>query len=135
MNKEFKQVVKNFCEKYKNEYYINIYNFEDMTLTLSVTTGGASGGSCWDELDDEGAVEFEGFTDEIDYYTLVNDILNLYMKEVTSDLIYEVINDILSEQEDISSYEYYGNYTDVYKITIDFRKLPEDIAFYINLAN
>lgn len=136
---ELIKCVNEFVKPYKNEGYIEFETYDlrdNLTMDVNVITGGASGGSCWDTAEDEGAVEYRGFTGTIDYYSLIENILNhFYNDDISSEEIYNIMNNVVGEKQDISSYEYYGNYTDKYRVTIDFKKLPEDISFYLSLAS
>ncbi len=93
------------------------------------STGGASGGSCWDEGDDEGAVPYEGkylgYNDFI--YDWLKYILDNIFLQYAPDKTSKELCDILSQNTNIiytsnrCNNEYYGNYDDYecYWITLE----------------
>lgn len=95
---------------------------------VEVNTGGASGGSCYDTGDDDGARPYDG--DSLDLYTYIfqylknvfDKILSNYANDITSTELCNILyNDpsIIKEDSRCDS-EYYGNYSDYscYYITI-----------------
>ena len=125
--------INEICEKYINNRYIDFWN-NDGEIIIDVTTGGASGGSCWNELDDEGAVEYEGYTgEEITGFEILKEILQSFEPDITDEKVNAILSDI-SSKEDTSVNEYYGNYTESYRVTIDLNKIEdEEIIFYLKM--
>ena len=110
-------------------------------LYAEVNTGGASGGSCWDTGDDDGAQPYEG--DSLD----LNDFIFSYLKPILDDILSSHANEkspqelcqILYNDSSIihedsrCNHEYYGNYDDYscYYITLGdlYQFLSENNSF------
>jgi hypothetical protein len=106
-----------------------------------VNTGGASGGSCWDTGDDDGAQPYEG--DSLD----LNDFVFSYLKPILENILSSHANEkspqelcqILYNDSSIihedsrCNHEYYGNYDDYscYYITLGdlYQFLSENNSF------
>ena len=121
------------CKKYINGEYINFWNY-DGEIVIDVTTGGASGGSCWDEADDEGAVEYDGYEgEEITGFEILKEILQSCESDITDEKVNTILSGI-SSKEDIHEYEYYGNYRDAYRVTINLNEIQDEgILFYLKM--
>lgn len=106
-----------------------------------VNTGGASGGSCYDTGDDDGAQPYDG--KELD----LNDFIFSYLKPILNDILASHANDKSSEElcqilynnpsiineDSRSDTQYYGNYDDYscYYITLGdlYQFLSENNSF------
>jgi hypothetical protein len=85
-----------------------------------VNTGGASGGSCWDTGDDDGAQPYYGNSLELRDFIynylkpILKSILEMQATTVTADELCDILyNSPQNIGEDSrSNYEYYGNYDD-----------------------
>lgn len=83
-------------------------------------SGGAAGGSCWDEGDDEGAISYEGIMPD-NVYAVVDITLNaLGIKDIPP-----YLRNLIMSRWDYNidtDHEYYGNYTDW---KVEFMKVSE----------
>jgi hypothetical protein len=110
-------------------------------LFAEVNTGGASGGSCYDEGPDDGARHYDGDSlilyDFIYYYLqpILEDIISTQATTKTSKELCDILHkksDIIHEDSRCNN-EYYGNYDDYscYYITLEdlFKFLYENEGF------
>lgn len=123
--------INEICKKYINDRDVNFWN-SDGEIFIEVTTGGASGGSCWDEADGiDGAVEYEGYSGpEITGFEILKEILQSFEPDITDEKVNAILADI-STKEDTSVNEYYGNYTDSYRVTIDLNNIQDEEILFI----
>lgn len=107
-----------------------------------VNTGGASGGSCWDTGEDDGAQPYYGSSLDLNNFIfsylkpILNDILNSHaINEISSQELCQILyNDPSIIYEDSrTNYEYYGNCDDYscYYITLGdlYQFLSENNSF------
>lgn len=110
-------------------------------LYADVNTGGASGGSCWDTGDDDGAQPYDG--ESLD----LNDFLFSYLKPILENILHSHANEKSAQElcqvlynnpsiireDSTSDYQYYGNYDDYscYYITLGdlYQFLSENNSF------
>jgi hypothetical protein len=87
-------------------------------ISISVRTGGASGGSCWDTGDDPGAEPYDTretaefsklkpYIEHILFYILGHNHLLYDIKQLVDEIPYNIIH-----EDTYTNYEYYGNYDD-----------------------
>jgi len=113
----------------------------NLMIYISVNTGGASGGSCYDTGEDDGAFPYDGesiyLSDFLDYLKPKLDvILEDYANTKSSSELIELLRTQdynLIREDSYSNYEYYGNYDDygVLYITLYdlFKFLAKNDAF------
>jgi hypothetical protein len=110
-------------------------------LYAEVNTGGASGGSCWDTGDDDGAQPYEGDSLDLNDFVfsylkpILDDILSSHANEKSAQELCQILyNDSSIIHEDSRcNHEYYGNYDDYscYYITLGdlYQFLSENNSF------
>ena len=110
-------------------------------LWAEVNTGGASGGSCWDTGEDDGAMPYDGKSLDLNdfIYSYLQPILENILANQASIKTAKELCDILYHKPDIikedsrCNHEYYGNYDDYecYYITLEdlFKFLYENEGF------
>ena len=110
-------------------------------IWAEVNTGGASGGSCWDTGDDDGAQPYDG--NSLDLHDFIYSYLKPKLQEILStqastktatelcDILYN--NPGIIKEDSRRNNEYYGNYDDYecYYITLEdlFKFLYENEGF------
>lgn len=106
-------------------YYGGVDEYDNVVMFTE--TGGASGGSCWDTEDDEGATRYH-----VDNPERREEILDDILVDISSTLTfldYRKIEKMIRE-EVVEDYEYYGNYTSYLKESISLRDIWSVIEKY-----
>jgi hypothetical protein len=110
-------------------------------LYAEVNTGGASGGSCWDTGEDDGAQPYDGSSLDLNDFIfsylkpILENILSSHANEKSPQELCQILyNDSSIIHEDSRcNYEYYGNYDDYscYYITLGdlYQFLSENNSF------
>jgi hypothetical protein len=106
-----------------------------------VNTGGASGGSCWDTGDDDGAQPYEGSSLDLNDFIfsylkpIIDNILSSHANEKSAQDLCQILynNPSIIKEDSRCNHEYYGNYDDFscYYITLGdlYQFLSENNSF------
>lgn len=81
---------------------------KDMAIYMRWSTGGASGGSCWDTEEDDGAQPYDGESEP--KFIVLDKVLAKIVPTLTFSDYREIEKCIISTET--SEYHYYGNYDD-----------------------
>ena len=101
--------------KYDKQYLEDRY-LKNECFEVEWTTGGTTGGTCWDTEHESVASEPEPELEELDRF------LEVFCPEISFLLYKKLIRDLV-KRRDRSDYEYYGNCYEKGIKTIDFRDL------------
>lgn len=110
-------------------------------LYAEVNTGGASGGSCWDTGDDDGAQPYDGSSLDLNDFVfsylkpILENILSSHANEKSPQELCQILynNSSIIHEDSRCNHEYYGNYDDYscYYITLGdlYQFLSENNSF------
>lgn len=99
------------------------YTVELGYLQIQWVTGGMTGGSCWEDSEADTAIN----SDPEPEFTELDEVLEKICPQITF-MQYKRINKKVTEISSDTSYEYYGNYTNYTRKTVQLRKLYDTLC-------